>query len=455
MKLTWRNKLLFAFILFAIVPTAVVALLALDTFRDNARAATLESLQGLARAKAEAIDQFTDSRNKDVQRIAGLLAEPVTKLLEAEKKAKEEKEQKENGGTEEPEPIKDPLPALQDANQIEPEAPEGSDSTGQPPEPTPEEPATPPEDSPEQKAAKAAKSEVQRTLGLVLGEQATFEELLIIAPDGRVMVSTFSEHEGKTAADVEYFKRGRAATFVQPVFQSPITGELTMVIATPIRSPENQDLGVLAARLNLKRFFRLINDYTGLGKTGETMVGKKIGEQIVFMAPTRHDAEAALMRTMPAGSDSPLVAAARGERDIGVTTDYRGEKVFAAWTFAPVLEWGVVTKIDADEALAPLERVETRLLLITLVVIGFAVVVSLAFARAMVAPLRELKDASEKISKGDFEVELDIRSRDEIGELADSFERMVAAIKFFREQSHEEESDPPAEPVERRPETKA
>ena len=90
----------------------------------------------------------------------------------------------------------------------------------------------PPEDSPEQKAVKAARSEVQRTLGLVLGEQATFEELLIIAPDGRVVVSTFSEHEGKTAADVEYFKRGRAATFVQPVFQSPITGEF-FIISVP------------------------------------------------------------------------------------------------------------------------------------------------------------------------------------------------------------------------------
>jgi hypothetical protein len=39
-------------------------------------------------------------------------------------------------------------------------------------------------------------------------------------------------------------------------------------------------------------------------------------------------------------------------------------------------------------------------------------------------------------------VSLDIRSKDEIGELADSFERMVAAVKFFREQSRHADGDP-------------
>ena len=57
----------------------------------------------------------------------------------------------------------------------------------------------------------------------------------------------------------------------------------------------------------------------------------------------------------------------------------------------------------------------------------------------MVRPLRELKDATERISKGDLDVKLAIRSRDEIGELADSFERMIAAIKFFREEKTEED----------------
>jgi HAMP domain-containing protein len=62
---------------------------------------------------------------------------------------------------------------------------------------------------------------------------------------------------------------------------------------------------------------------------------------------------------------------------------------------------------------------------------------SMAVARTLVQPLKDLKDAADRLSRGDFAVSLDIRSKDEIGELADSFERMVAAVKFFREQSHD------------------
>jgi methyl-accepting chemotaxis protein len=63
--------------------------------------------------------------------------------------------------------------------------------------------------------------------------------------------------------------------------------------------------------------------------------------------------------------------------------------------------------------------------------------------------LHELKQATDRLSRGDFGVQLNIRSNDEIGDLADSFERMIAAIKFFRERSRPvEDDDDEAESVE-------
>ena len=413
---------------FSVIPGTVVAFLALDTFADSSRASTLEALAGIARAKAEAIDSFIGSRKADVKRLADMLGDPVTRLATA--KEKEEPE---------PTPPEEPAPKLQDAEKL----PDGTTPGETPPEEGAGEPPPPPEPEPVEEPPQvvSARKEIRQLLGLALGDQEIFEELLVMRPDGKVIVSTFSDHEGKTAAELEYFKRGSAATYLQPVFVSPITNVLTMVIATPIRGPENQNIGVLAARLNLKRFFRLINDYTGLGKTGETVVAKKIDDALVFMAPTRHDDKAALQRRMPTDTSAPITAGARGDTGRGPGSDYRGEPVLAAWTFAPTLEWGVVTKIDLDEANAPIAEVRTRVLFITLAVIALAVIVALIVARTMIEPLRRLKNATEKISKGNLEVDLGISSSDEIGELADSFERMVAAIKFFREQSHEDDDE--------------
>lgn len=528
MHMSWRSKLMVLLVIFAIVPAAIVALLAFDTFHRTSQMTTLEALQGLAKAKAEAIDQFTESRQADVQRIAGLLSDPMARLARARAEAA--------ASTGAPPIPSDALPKLEDADELNPDSggdpdtdpedePEdssaflpgsetgsGSEPTAgskhapapgsepaagskpasapgsepaagskpgsaptagskpaskpaSPSSPSPSEPASstkaPPEEpasslDPAQRRADAAvteaRSELQRMLGLLLGEQETFEELLLIAPDGRVMQSTFGAHEGKTAAEVEYFQRGRAATYVQPVFVSPITEQLTMVIATPIRDQDNEEFGVLAARLNLKRFFRVINDNTGLGESGETLVGKKIDDDVVFMAPTRHDVDAALERRFSVESgDAPMVKAARGDSGFGTSTDYRGQSVLAAWTYAPALDWGVVTKIDADEAYESLDEVQSRVWIITLVVIALAVLVSLACAHAMLEPLRDFKNATERISKGDLDVEFGIRSRDEFGDLADSFERMVAAIKFFREHSSREGEDSGAEPDEAQP----
>lgn len=437
---SWRTKLLVLLLGFALLPAVVIAVMAFDTMDDTMEQTTLEGLSALARAKAEAIDQFMDNRRRDVERMASLVGTDLANLREA------------TPVPEQPAPPAPPLPALDDANAIEP------DGTPLPVEAVPDVDASaeieaPPQTTtdipPQTKGEHAARAALMQKLSLLLWDQGAFEELLVIAPNGEVVASTFSDHAGRTAAAIEYFDRGRKATYVQPVFLSPITNELTMVIATPIRTADGVDIGVLAARLNLRRFFRLIDDFTGLGRTGETLVGKKLQDEVVFMAPTRHDDRAALSRKITLGQDyeSGLQNAARGHSGRGVVTDYRGKQVFAAWDHAPSLEWGVVSKIDYAEATSPSVRIRNRIVLLTLLIFALVLAASLLASRALVRPLRKLKDATDRISKGQFDVELDIRSNDEIGELADSVERMTAAIKFFREHSRrpEDELDDPDE----------
>jgi nitrogen fixation/metabolism regulation signal transduction histidine kinase len=265
----------------------------------------------------------------------------------------------------------------------------------------------------------------------------------VIDSQGRVVASKFDEHEVISAAGLDYFENGRKATFLQPVFKSPITEQFTMVIASPIRDQLQQYVGVLAARLNLKRFYRLINDTTGLGTTGETVVGKKLDEFVVFMAPTRHDEDAAIKRKVRIGSQNShaLQEAARGQSGAGIEDDYRGVKTFMAWQNVPSLEWGLVTKIDHSEATSWVSEVRSQVLLLMVGILLLCVFASSIASRALVQPLRELKLAADRISRGDFNVQIQVRSRDEIGELGDSFERMVAAIKFFREYSRRAEDE--------------
>lgn len=438
----WRSKLFVLLAMFAVVPAGTLTWIVLDVAKASFVRSTMSSLEAIAAAKASAIEQLTSDRRRDVERIATLVAPKLDDVLAAEIEVQELPEV--------PEPT-EPLPQLQDAGDGRPPEPEEDDDgevegeneealapTAEPSAPTPRQ-ARLTEDHRE------SIRRLRRHLNLVLWDRSEFEELLVIDREGRVIASTFSDHEGRSARELEYFQSGQRTTHVQRAFVSPITERLTMVISTPIQSEETEVIGVLAARLNLTSLYRLVNDRTGLGDTGETVVAKIIDDELVFMAPTRHDPNAALERRMSSTDDRrlPILDAARGGDGSGEHEDYRGRRVLAAWQSVPSLEWGLVVKIDESEATEPVGELQLRTIQVSVVVLLLALIASILAARELVRPLRELKEATDKISRGDFDVRIDIRERDEIGDLADSFERMVAAIKFFREHARPEEEDLP------------
>ncbi len=396
---------------------------------------TEESLQGLARAKAQAIEQFTTDRVRQVERIATLVVGDLEVISEAPESLPETT----SGTLPDPGEVGPTPPTAADAGV--PDASASSDNST-----TTEQPSNRrPPGGETSNRVRAAQESLRRTLGLIQWDQQDYEEFLIIDPKGDVLVSTFDDHEGKTAKSIEYFQQGLRTTYVQPVFHSPITNRLTMVIATPIKNQNQRVIGVIAARLNLDTFFRLIGDLTGLGETGETVVARQVESELLFMAPTRHDANAALERRLDIGAETGrgLQEAVRGQSGSGLINDYRGVDTYAAWQHIPSLDWGLVVKIDVAESRQVVAQAREQVLVLMLVILLIILLSSVALSKAMVAPLRQLKEATDKISRGDLDVRLQINSKDEVGELADSFERMVAAIKFFkhRDEAAEELED--------------
>ena len=417
---TWRTKLLLLLLAFAVVPLLAQGLWDYLAMRRAFQVTNLESLAGLAKAKAQAIDQVITDRRTQVERIAGLVAPRFAAVQSLRPSAA---------------PPGQDLPSLKDAEALPVSGPAEPGSA----DAAPTEKATGTVGG----AAGAALRPLRENLQLILWDQRHFEELLVMDLHGRVVASTYEAHEGHDASALEYFRNGLGTTFVQPVFLSPVTNRLTMIIATPMRDPGQGVIGVLAARLNLARFFEIVTESTGLGETGETVLGTEEGGRLLFTSPTRHDPAAALKRSVPLSGDigRPMQLAVRGQSGAGRAKDYRGEEVLAGWEPVPSLASGVVVKIDRSEAMQPAVRAGLRVLALLLPLMAAVAVVSWLASRALVRPLLELKAATDRISRGDFDVQLAISSHDEIGQLADSFDRMVAAIKFFRHQSRHRDDD--------------
>jgi PAS domain S-box-containing protein len=209
-------------------------------------------------------------------------------------------------------------------------------------------------------------------------------------------------------------------------------------MATPIMDG-GRLLGILALQIDQRRFEQVVREDTGLGDTGETVLARLEGERALFLFNLKYDATAALTRTVPLGADYalPVQAAVEGKSGAGLSLDYRGWEVFAAWRYLPETRAGMVVKIDQAEALAPLLQLRRTLWGLAVAVLALAALAGLWLGRRLSGPLRRLRDGAEQIARGRFEQNIESHGNDEIAQLAQSFNYMAAQVRQASERQEE------------------
>lgn len=124
-----------------------------------------------------------------------------------------------------------------------------------------------------------------------------------------------------------------------------------------------------------------------------------------------------------------MLDATIGIKGSGVRTDYNGKPVVAAWRYLPELNWGMVVKIDVDEALAAIYQQRVYSLLVLLLEILFASMAAIYFGRKLVAPLQELVIGTEDVAQGNLTRRVNEHDADEIGLLGRAFNRMTENLQ--------------------------
>jgi HAMP domain-containing protein len=77
-----------------------------------------------------------------------------------------------------------------------------------------------------------------------------------------------------------------------------------------------------------------------------------------------------------------------------------------------------------------IDDLRTNNLLIMIVLTAIASILVLFISVTIIRDLKKLNQAAETISMGDMNTEVTVQRKDEVGELAESFGRMIASLKF-------------------------
>jgi signal transduction histidine kinase len=120
-----------------------------------------------------------------------------------------------------------------------------------------------------------------------------------------------------------------------------------------------------------------------------------------------------------------------GEHPDGATIarDLRGLKILTASAPIQPPGWIVFVDLPVGEAFAPLYASIYRTVVFVLIGIGLSIMASLVLARRMVAPIRAIQGGAARIGAGALEQRIDVRTGDELEQLAQEFNRMAAQLQ--------------------------
>ncbi|HSB60884.1 MAG TPA: PAS domain S-box protein, partial [Vicinamibacteria bacterium] len=142
-------------------------------------------------------------------------------------------------------------------------------------------------------------------------------------------------------------------------------GRPLVVFAAPVRGGEAAQgpiRGAAGAVVDPDRFlYRFLTARPSPGSSGEALLVRREGDEVVFLSPLRHDPSPPLtVRRRVETPALPASAAVQGGAGFGEMVDYRGEPVFAAYRRLGSAGWGLVVKVDRAEALGPLRESARR-----------------------------------------------------------------------------------------------
>jgi len=92
--------------------------------------------------------------------------------------------------------------------------------------------------------------------------------------------------------------------------------------------------------------------------------------------------------------------------------------------------WALVLQQENNEVFADYNRTQEFALILLASTVLLVLVIAWFSARAIVTPIRKLTDAAERMSLGEMNVKIDIKSKDEIGLLALAIGRMQISLRL-------------------------
>jgi putative nucleotidyltransferase with HDIG domain len=210
-----------------------------------------------------------------------------------------------------------------------------------------------------------------------------------------------------------------------------------IIMATPVRSGAGWS-GATTVVLGLDDILHWVTEYSTAGKTVYVV---DFSGRIV--AHPRRD-------TIPAGMDFSRIEIVRefieawnlskgnvrlpGTRPFKLQEGGKDKEMLGTYYPIPEASWGVIVQIDQKDAFAMVTQMKAETIKWGILMLLLSLLVGSVSARSITTPIQQLAESTRSIARGDFSKKIKLRTKTEIGELAETFNKMTDDLEAYIQQ---------------------
>jgi GAF domain-containing protein/HAMP domain-containing protein len=245
-----------------------------------------------------------------------------------------------------------------------------------------------------------------------------FEELLVLDRNGTIILSTRPAQEGVLNPNQAYFQEGLRGPYVETRRTNSVANPVNVTVALPIIGSGDRPIGVIVGRSGLKGVNNILE--TKLS-TGEIYL---VGDDGILLTPIRADGAPTM------GAEVKLESFIQ-EKNSGVYQylNPANQDVLGTSVWIPELNAFLLAERGLTDVNLASNQIARLNILLATVLVALAIGAALLITRSIANPISALDKAAQKIAAGDFQSQVEVERKDEIGRLAFSFNQMTAQLQ--------------------------
>ena len=257
---------------------------------------------------------------------------------------------------------------------------------------------------------------------------AFIASLLLFSPDG-TNIGTSSDAGRSFVGDRAFFRKILAGQrrSISEVIRARTSNEWVVTLARPVHDNDGRLRAVLAVGMLLEH----IRNAFDIGRLPAGTAVQVVNEQGIVVA--RSNDSSWINRDLSSNADVARHLAAREAGEFTVWPD--GVERITGSSTAKLVPWLVSVGLPTDIAFAPVLRRLTWGALFALSTLLLTSAIAWTLSGRIVSPLRQLWKDSQALAAGKFKHRSVVQTQDEVGTLADAFNRMAQRLEERRQEA--------------------